>query len=177
MRLIICFIIGAVGFYLVMFGPFCTAKDTVMAVADKATVASVPVGKRVTADTGDVFHYEVNPCALVPQSSVESFLKHPVAKPSFSLLYDIPPRLVCSYVAKVQDSTGTTQGVSRLRIQVVDKSIARQFGNPTLDTPEKFFTIQAEALHDVRKDFEQVENSQRARLSGTFQRQSASADQ
>ena len=39
----------------------------------------------------------------------------------------------------------------------MDETIAGEFAYPSLDTPEKFFTIQAEALHDVRKDYELVE--------------------
>ncbi len=156
MRLVHCFILGSVCVLLAGLVSCCTEEDTCVPVA-KSNAAEVPAGKRIRADTGDVFHYAVNPCKLVSKSAVESFLDNSVAEPSFSLLYDIPPRLVCSYVAKVTDPAGETHGVDRLRIQVVDKTIAGEFDYPSLETPEQFFSIQAEALHDVRKDYELVE--------------------
>ena len=102
-----------------------------LAVQTPAQAELPSTAKSVTGADGEVFHYTVDPCAIVPEATAEKFLGRPVAT-RFSFVYGIPPYTRCEYAAELPEEERTGRSPDRLTVSVVEPLTLSKAGFPGL---------------------------------------------
>ncbi len=114
-----------------------------------------PDAKEVTDAEGEVFHYTVDPCNVVPAANVEEFLGRPVAS-EFSFVYGIPPFSRCEYAVELPEEERAGRAPDRLTVSVVESLTLSEAGFPGLTEPADAYERHKTALINAGAEIEDV---------------------
>lgn len=114
-----------------------------------------PDAKEVTDAEGEVFHYTVDPCSVVPVAKIEEFLGRPVVS-EFSFVYGIPPYTRCEFAVELPEEERAGRSPDRLIVSMVESLTLSEAGFPGLNEPEDAYERHKTALSNAGAEIEDV---------------------
>ncbi|MFW5735320.1 MAG: hypothetical protein ACOCWR_09695 [Oceanidesulfovibrio sp.] len=132
------------------------AAEQLAAPPEESPSLDIPAdAKEVVGADGEVFHYTVDPCGVVPTSEVEEILGRPVTS-KFSFVYGIPPYTRCEYAIELPEDERAGRSPDRLAISVVEPLTLSEAGFPGLVTGGDAYERHKSALTNAGAEIEDV---------------------